>query len=58
MRAIYTYMGCTKVTTNNRDIRPLLTIKALFANISWMAVQIYIMKLALESAHQTVSNDP
>ena len=57
MRAICTYMGCTKVTTNNWDIRPLVAIKALFANISWMARQIHTIKLALESAHQTVSND-
>ena len=57
MRAIYTYAGCTKVATNNWDIRPSATVKALFANISWMTRQIHMIKLALESAHQTVSND-
>jgi len=35
MRAICTYMGCTKVTTNDWDIRPLVAIKALSANILW-----------------------
>ena len=57
MRAICTYAGYTKVTTNNWDIRPSATVKALFANISWMIRQIHMIKLALESAHQTVSND-
>ena len=41
----------------NRDIRPSVTVKALFANISWIAGSIYMIELALESAHQTVSND-
>ena len=50
-------MGCTKVITNNWDIRLLVTIKVLLANISWMAKWIHIIKLALESAHQTVSNN-
>jgi len=27
-------LGCTKAITNNRDIRPSVTVKALFANIS------------------------
>ena len=57
MRAICTYVGCTKATTNDWDIRPSVAIKALFANISWMARQIHTIKLALESAHQTVSNN-
>jgi len=56
MRAICTYVGYTKVTTNNWDIRLSATIKALFANISWMAEHIYTIELALESAYQTVSN--
>ena len=34
MKTIYTYVGCTKATANNQDIRPLVTVKALFANIS------------------------
>jgi len=57
MRAICTYAGCTKATTNNQDIRPSVTIKALFANISRMAGQIHIIELALKSAYQTVSDD-
>ena len=52
MRAIHKYVGYTKVTTNNWDIRPSVAIKALFANISWMAGQIHMIELALESAHQ------
>jgi len=57
MKAICTYVGCTKATTNNQDIRPSVTIKALFANISWTAGHICTIKYALESAHQTISND-
>jgi len=57
MRAICTYIGYTKVTTNNWDIRPLVTVKALLANILWMARHIHTIKLALESAYQMVSND-
>ena len=57
MRAICTYVRFTETTTNNRDIRPLVTVKALFANISWMAGLIHTIELVLESAHQTVSND-
>ena len=55
--AIYIYARCIKVTTNNQDIRSSVTVKALFANISWMAGQIHTIELALESAYQTVSND-
>ena len=55
MRAIRTYAGYTKVTTNNWDIRPSVAIKALSANISWTAEQIYMIELALESAHQSIS---
>ena len=51
MRAICTYAECTKVTTNNQDIRLSVTVKALFANISWKAEYICIIELALESAH-------
>ena len=57
MRAIYTYTGCTKVITNDWDIRPSVAIKASSANISWMAKQIHTIKLALESAHQSIYND-
>ena len=42
--------------TNNQDIRSLVTVKALLANISWTAGHIHTFELALESAHQTVSN--
>ena len=57
MRTICTYVGCTKVTTNDWDIRTSVAIKALSANISWMAKQIHMIKLALGSAHQSVSNN-
>ena len=57
MSAICTYAGCTKATTNNWDIRPLVAIKALSANISWTAGQICTIELALESAHQFVYNN-
>ena len=50
-------MECTKVTTNNWDIRSSVTVKALFANISWIAGQIYTIELVLENAHQTVSDN-
>ena len=55
--AIYTYMGCTKVTTNNWDIRPSVTMKVLLAIISWMVGQIHMIELVLESAHQSISDD-
>ena len=57
MRAIHIYVGYTKATTNDWDIRPSVAVKALSANISWTAEQIHIIKLALESAHQSVSNN-
>ena len=57
MRAIYTYAGCTKVTTNDWDIKPSVAVKALSADISWMAKQICMIKLVLESAYQSVSNN-
>ena len=57
MRAICSYVEYTKPTMNNWDIRPSVTVKALFANISWMAGQICTIKLMLECAHQTISND-
>ena len=51
MRAICTYVGCTKATTNNWDIKLSVTVKALFANILWIAGWIHTIELALESAH-------
>ena len=54
IRAICTYMGCTKATTNDWDIRPLVAVKALSANISWMAEQICTIEIVLESAHQSI----
>ena len=57
MRAIHTYMRCTKITMNDWDIRLLVAVKALSANISQMARQICIIELALESAHQSVYNN-
>ena len=55
--AICTYMGYTKVITNNWDIRPSVTIKVSLAIISWMAGQIHMVKLTLENTYQIVSND-
>ena len=57
MRAICTYAGCTKATTNNWDIRPSVAVKALSTNISWTAEWIHMIELALGSAHQFISND-
>ena len=34
MRAICTYVGCTKAITNDWDIRPSVAVKALSTNIS------------------------
>ena len=56
MRAICTYVGCIKAITNDWDIRPSAAVKALSANISWMAKWIHMIELALESAHQFISN--
>ena len=57
MRAICIYVGCTKATTNDWDIRLSVAVKALSANISWTAEWIHSIELALESAHQSVYND-
>ena len=57
MRAICTYVGCTKATTNNWNIKLSITVKVLSADISWTAGQIHRIKLVLESAYQTVSNN-
>jgi len=47
-------MGCTKATTNNQDIKPLVIVKVLLVNILWTARQIHTIELVLESAYQTV----
>ena len=57
MRAIHTYVECTKVTTNDWDIRPSVAVKALSANVSWIAECIHMIELALESAYQSIHND-
>ena len=57
MRAIHTYVGCTKATTNDWDIRLSVAIKALSANILWMAEWIHTIKIVMESAYQSVSNN-
>jgi len=57
MRAIHTYVECTKATTNDWDIRPSVAVKALSANILWTAKWICTIELELESTHQSVSND-
>ena len=57
IRAICTYVGGTKATTNDWDIRPSVAVKASSANISWTAKRICTIKLALESAYQSVSNN-
>ena len=57
MKAICKYVGCTKATTNNQDIRSSVTIKSPFANILWMVRQICTIKLVLESAYHTISNN-
>jgi len=57
MRAIHIYIGYTKATMNDWDIRPSVAVKALFANISWTTEQICTIKLTLESAYQSIYND-
>ena len=57
MRAIQIYVGYTKATINDWDIRPSVAIKALFVNISWIAEWIHTIELALESAYQFISNN-
>jgi len=54
MKAICTYVGCTKATTNDWDIRPSVAVKALSANISWMAKWIHTIELVLESTYQSI----
>ena len=46
-----TYIGYTKATANDWDIRPLVAVKALSDNISWTAKWIYTIELVLESAY-------
>jgi len=50
-------VGSTKVTMNDRDIRLSVAVKALSANISQTAKRIRMVKLALESTHQSVYNN-
>jgi len=57
IRAIHTYVGCTKATPNNQYIRPSVTAKVSLAIISWTTRQICTIELVLESIYQTVSND-
>ena len=57
MKAICIYVGYTKATTNNQDIRPSVTVKVLLAIILWMTEQVHIIKLVLESTYQTVSDN-
>ena len=57
MRAICTYVGDIKVTTNDWDIRPSVAVKVLSANISQTTEWIHTIELALESAHQFVYNN-
>jgi len=57
MIAICIYVGYTKVATKNWDIRPSVAIKVSLAIISWTAGQIHMIGLALESTHQTISDD-
>ena len=52
-----TYMECTKMTTNNQDIRSSVTVKSSFTNILWMTRHIHMIELALESAYQTIPNN-
>ena len=58
MKAIYIYMGYTKVITNNWDIRPLVIVKVLLANILWIARQIYTIEFVLESAYCCSNHSP
>jgi len=57
MRAIHICVEYTKVITNDWDIRSSAAVKALSANISWMAEHIHMIKLVLESAYQSVYNN-
>ena len=57
MRAICTYVGGTKATTNDWDIRPSVAVKALSTNISWTTKWIHTIELVLESTHQSISNN-
>ena len=57
MRAIYTYVGCTKVIMNDWDIRLSVAVKASSADISQTAERIHMIELVLESAHQFIYND-
>jgi len=47
VRAICTYVGCTKVTTKNQDIKPPVAVKVLLAIISGMIEHISTIKVVL-----------
>ena len=51
MRAICTYAGGIKATTNDGDIRPSVAVKALLANISKTTKQISTINVVLECTH-------
>jgi len=57
MGAICTYVGGIRATTKDWDIRPSVAVKALSANISWMAEWIRTIELVLGSAHQSIYNN-
>ncbi len=57
MRAICIYTEGTKGTTNDWDIRPLVAVKALSTDISWIAKLIRTIELMLESAYQSIYNN-
>jgi len=56
---IYSKCKCHKLHSAciSTTSKLIFTDKVSLANISWMAGQIYMIELALESAHQTVSDN-
>ena len=56
MMAIHIYVEYTKAATNNQDIRPLVTVKVLLADILWIAEHICTIELVLESTYQFISD--
>ena len=53
MRAVYTYVRCTKVITDYWDIRLSVTISFTSKTVR----QFHTIKLVLESTYQTISDD-
>jgi len=53
--AICTYAEGPKATTNNWDIRVSVTVKSLFANISWMAGYICIIEIQVYQCSNIIS---